>query len=82
MIYRIYTAVNEADTSRDPDQWSYKELGATHDLDKAKVAAMRYIKENFFHKDTQLYEYEGGEFRAIDFCSYGATLIIEPMQEL
>ena len=81
MIYRIYTRVNAADTMRDPDDIHITELGCSDDLAMAKMFAKKYIKEHFFHKDTELYE-SNGTIRATDFCSYGATLVIEPMNEI
>lgn len=82
MIYRVYTVVNGADTCRDPDDLHFTELGATPNLEAALAAAMSHIKNHFFHKDTELIECNDGIWRATDFCSYGATLIIEPMKEI
>lgn len=81
MTYRIYTEVNAADTCRDPDDIYVTELGCTSDLEKAKQFAEKYIREHFFYKKAELFEYNDG-YAAQDICSYGATLIIKKMKEL
>lgn len=79
MAYRIYTERNLADTTRDPDEMVYEELGYKFDLDEAKSVANNYIKKMFFHKDTELKERKSGTYAATDFASYGATVIVEPI---
>jgi len=78
MQYKIYTQKNLADTSRDPDEYVYKQLGYQTNLDEAVKIANAYIKENFFNKDTKLRTGQGKvAFTAHDFCSYGETINIE-----
>jgi len=79
MAYRIYTRRNLADTTRDPDQMIFEELGYKSDLEDAKSVANKYIKERFFRKDTELSEYKDGTIGATDFSSYGATVVISPI---
>jgi len=79
MAYRIYTQRNLADTWRDPDNIVTEDLCYKQSEDDAKSVAMDYIKNNFFHRDTQLRERTGGGFIATDFSSYGATIIVEPI---
>mgnify|MGYP001769064602 CR=1 FL=1 len=80
MAYKIYTSVNYADTCRDPDDIHFKDLGYKNELEDAIILANNYIKNHFFHKDTQLIEHKNGSFSATDFCSYGKTIIIEPIK--
>jgi len=77
MAYRIYTERNLADTTRDPDEMVYEELGYKFDLDEAKLVANDYIKTRFFHKDTELKKRNNVTYTATDFASYGATVIVE-----
>ncbi len=79
MAYRIYTERNLADTTRDPDEMVVEELGYKHELEDAKSIVNDYIEKRFFHKDTPIRERKDGTFTATDFCSYGATIIIEPI---
>jgi sulfur relay (sulfurtransferase) complex TusBCD TusD component (DsrE family) len=79
MAYRIYTETNYADTSRDPDDIHITELGYKHQLDDALKFANEYIKEHFFHKDTELHYYEDG-YEATDFRSYGATIYVKEIK--
>jgi hypothetical protein len=79
MAYRIYTESNMADTWRDPSEILTGELGYRHSLDDAKSLAMDYIKDNFYHTNTQIEERRDGTFTATDFRSYGETIIIEPI---
>ena len=79
MAYRIYTERNLADTTRDPDEMIYEELGYKFDLADAKSVANNYIKTRFFHKDTELKERNDGTYTATDFASYGATVIVKPI---
>lgn len=77
--YRIYTKINLADTCRDPDEIVITELGYKHKLEDAKQLANDYIKESFFRKDMVLEERKDGTYSATDFCSYGVTIIVEPI---
>lgn len=78
MVYRIYTERNLADTTRDPDEYVYEELGYKNNLDDAVKVANEYIQKRFFRKDTQLTKGQGKiVLRALDFCSYGAEINIE-----
>lgn len=79
-IYRIYRRVNYADTCRDPDDIRIEELGYKINLEEAKKIAKKYIKDNFFKKDTVLHENNDGSWSGTDFCSYGATVIIQPIE--
>lgn len=80
MAYKIYTERNLADTSRDPDQIVNEDLGYVHNLENAKKIASDYIKKRFFHKDTELLKRKDGTHTATDFCSYGATIIVKPIE--
>ncbi len=78
MAYKIYTERNLADTSRDPDEYVYEQLGYKNNLDDAIKVANEYIQKRFFTKDTQLTKGQGKVvLRALDFCSYGAEINIE-----
>ncbi len=78
MAYRIYTKRNLADTTRDPDEYVYEQLGYKNNLDDAVKIAKDFIQKRFFRKDTELRKGEGNiAFTALDFCSYGARIIIE-----
>ena len=75
-MYRIYTDINYADTTRDPDKVVITELC----YKKTKKSAIRFCKEfiskNFCKNNAELEEIEDG-FIAIDFCSYGKTLRVK-----
>jgi hypothetical protein len=76
--YKVYTKQNTADTTRDPDNYVYGDIGNTQDLNEAIKMANDYIKSNFFRKDKQLTPGEGDiVFSALDFCSYPVQVIIE-----
>lgn len=79
MAYRIYTKRNLADTTRDPDEFVYENLGYKYNLDDAIDIANEYIEKNFFRpEDTQLKKGEGNVvLRAYDSRSYGVEIIIE-----
>jgi hypothetical protein len=79
MAYKIYTSRNLADTIRDPDEIVIEDLGYKFNLEDAKLVANNYIKKSFFHKDTELKVRKDGTYTATDFCSYGATVIVEPI---
>lgn len=81
MTYRIYTRVNYADTCRDPDDIHIHELGVTSDLEKAKQFATDYIRNNFYHKNTELKEFPCG-YSAFDVRSYGEEIIVQKLKEL
>ncbi len=77
-IYKVYTKRNLADTCRDPDEYVYTHLAHKSDLDDAVKVAKEYIAHSFVNKETTLRKGEGNViFRALDFCSYGATIIVE-----
>lgn len=71
--FRVYISVNYADTWRDPDDIHIEELGYFN-KEKAIDTANTFIKNKFFHKDTNLTETKNGDFFATDFCSYGKTI--------
>lgn len=78
MAYKIYTKRNLADTSRDPDEYVYEQLGYKHKLDDAITLAEDHIQKKFFRPDTMLRPGEGNiVYTALDVCSYGARIIIE-----
>jgi hypothetical protein len=79
MAYRIYTRRNFADTMRDPDEIEINDLGYRHNLKDAKKVANDYIKKRFLNENTKLTKIKDGKYSATDFCSYGATIIIEPI---
>lgn len=81
MAYRIYTSRNLADTCRDADDIHIEELGYRIELEDAKKLAYDYIKDRFFadNKDNKLYEHKDGSFSAFNFCSYGETIYIKPI---
>ncbi len=81
MAYRIYTEVNYADTCRDADDIHITELGYRNKLADALLLANDFIKNNFFHKDTELHENKGENlYEATDFCSYGKTIYVKQIQ--
>lgn len=75
-MYRVYTEVNYADTWRDPDDFHHNEIGYYADLYSAQDAAVRYIRDRFFHSDTKLTLHEDGTYRAVDCTSWGAMVVI------
>lgn len=78
MAYKIYTKRNLTDTSRDPDEYVYEQLGYKHNLDDAIALAKDYIRKNFCNSDTMLRPGEGHiVYTALDLCSYGVRIIIE-----
>ncbi len=79
-MYRIYTKVNLADTSRDPDDIIIKELCYKKTKKEAKEFCNKYISKKFFNKDSELYE-NNGIIHAIDFCSYGETIIAKKIKK-
>ena len=80
MIYRIYTTVNYADTSRDSDNIHINELCYKNNKEDTLIYLEKYIKKNFFHKNTKPHIFKDGEIRATDFCSYGETIIAKPIK--
>lgn len=74
---RVYTSCNTADTSRDPDNYEYKDIAHVKTIKRAKEIAYEYIQEHFSKKQSKLYRQEDGTLRAMDFCSYPTTIIIE-----
>jgi len=79
MAYKIYTRRNLADTMRDPDEIVIDNLEYKNELGDAKSVAINYIKTKFLHKNTELKERKDGTYTATDFCSYGVTVIVEPI---
>ena len=81
IIYRIFVKVNYKDTMRDADDIQITELGYKSEskLDEAKVIAENFIRDKFFHTNTKLTENNDGSFSATDFCSWGATIKIQPI---
>jgi hypothetical protein len=81
MAYKIYTQKNLADTSRDPDEYVYEQLGYKNNLEDAVAVANEHIQKRFFTKNTKLQKGEGNiVFTALDFCSWGVRIIIEEIQ--
>lgn len=81
-MYRIYQFFNIADTCSEPDNLVFEEFGFTDSLEKAKSLVKEIIKTEFFCKDTEILPNVNGSFYAQDFCSYGATVVIERMREI
>jgi hypothetical protein len=79
MIYRIYKRINYSDTIRDPDDICVTELGYKQKLKDAIEIAEEYIKEHFINSNTKLHKNEDGSYGALDFCSYGAYIEIQPI---
>ena len=75
-MYRIYTKCNLADTWRDPDDIRIVDIGYRSTIEEAKSVAEKYIKEHFFDPTAKLKETEDGGYYAVDFRSYGVTIII------
>jgi len=82
MPYKIYTKVNSADTTRDKDNISYKDIGYKNKMKDAIKLANKYIEDNFVQKDAKVYKINDGNIVYIsnDFCSYGETIIIEKIK--
>jgi len=82
MPYKIYTKVNSADTTRDKDNISYKDIGYKNKIKDAIKLANKYIEDNFVQKDAKVYKINDGNIVYIsnDFCSYGETIIIEKIK--
>ena len=82
MSYKIYTKVNSADTTRDKDNISYKDIGYKNKMKDAIKLANKYIEDNFVQKDAKVYKINDGNIVYIsnDFCSYGETIIIEKIK--
>lgn len=79
IAYRIYSKVNCADTWYDPDDIHITELGYKQSLEDALELVQKRISSHFFRKDAKISKRNDGSFEAVDFCSYGATVIIEPI---
>jgi hypothetical protein len=79
MIYKIFTIVNFAETCRDKDDIQITELGYKKNLKDAKKVANDYIQEEFFRKETKLHKNKDNSFSATDLCSFGETIIIQPI---
>jgi len=77
MKYRIYRSINIADSCCDPDKFYIKEIGEAKTLGEAQKIAEEYIKKNFC-RNAELTENSDGTFSATDFCSYPATVVVEP----
>lgn len=81
MPYKIYTQVNLADTSRDPDDYIYSTLGYRKNIIEAMMLADEYINTRFTDKNTMLRKVPPNKekilYTATDFCSYGATIMIK-----
>lgn len=75
-VYKITSTVNCADTMRDPDDLHVEDLGYKEGKDNARKFCEEHIKNRFVKENTQLEETDYG-FKAVDFCSYGATLKAE-----
>lgn len=78
MGYKIYTRVNLAETSRDPDDIRVENLGCKDNLEQAIDLANKFIKDRFFNKNTQLKK-QGHNYTATDFCSWGKTIVVAPI---
>lgn len=76
-IYRIYTRVNFAETSRDKDDIHTEEVGYKKTLKSAIETANDYIKEHFCRSEFKVKKNKDGSYSATDFCSWGETIIIE-----
>jgi hypothetical protein len=80
-IYKVYTRINYADTTRDPNNYEYKTIVHTGDLQRAIDVANKFITVEFFKNKTKL---EKGEnnilFTAMDFCSYPKIIFIEEIE--
>jgi len=80
MSYKIYTERNNAETSRDPDDYTYKQIGQRDTLPEAVRVAQEYIENHFIKKSAELRAGKGKQlFRATDFCSWPETIIIEKL---
>lgn len=64
---------------RDPDDIHITELGYKQSLEDAIEFVQARILSHFFRKDAKISKRNDGSFEAVDFCSYGATVIIEPI---
>lgn len=81
MAYKVFTKVNYADTCRDADDIHCENLGYKNELKDAVKLANDYIKEHFFHKETELRKSSDSIiYTATDFCSYGKTINIEEIK--
>lgn len=78
MAYKVYTMVNYAETSKDADDIVTQEIAYKDKLEDALDVANKFIKEKFFHKNTELKKV-GQNYEATDFCSWGKTIIVEPI---
>ena len=74
IIYKIYTEINLAETSRDPDNIITKYLCNKKTKESTIAFCEKYILEHFCDKSTKLEKNTNG-FSATDFCSYAETLI-------
>ena len=80
IVYKIYKQMNCADTCRDPDDIHVVELGYKQSLEDSLAFVQDYIIKNFFRKDTEIHKRTDGSYSALDFCSYGWEIIIQPIE--
>lgn len=76
-IYRIFTIVNYAETSRDTPHIVIKELGYIKGLKNAKEFANKYIKENFWKPEQCKLRLYDKNYIASECCSWPRTIIVE-----
>lgn len=79
-VYKIYKQMNAADTWRDSDDIIIVELCYKKSLEDSLVFVQDYITKNFFRKDTEIHKRTDGVYYALDFCSYGWEIIIQPIE--
>jgi len=77
--YRVYTRINYADTSRDPDDIREYDIKTCISKSEALDIANKYIKSKFRDKNTELKEQADGTYSALNFKSWGEYIIVAHM---
>jgi len=80
IIYKIYKEMNAADTWRDPDDICIVELGYKQSLEDALTLVQEYIDKSFYQKGAEIHKSTNGSYYAIDVCSYGWTVKVNPIE--
>jgi len=79
MVYKIYTTVNYADTSRDRDDICTNVLCYSKNKKVAFAYCIKYIKDHFIDK-TRVMSKTENRYTAIDTGSYAVRLVAEEIR--
>lgn len=89
-MYRVFSAINAAETWRDPDDIRETEHGYFKEESDAVAAAERFIQKSFFKTDRRLQQVVSGDkycgkqlkegWYAVDSGSWAPTIIIQKVE--